>query len=200
MKRFLALALISFAAACSSGGGDDGPDLIDGGGDDQPDAADNPGTCFAPDTFGAATIGNQIAESNGAAATPDFTAGSGTLNAAEPFDVFQLEFYKVGVLAANIVPGTYQITGQELNYATCAVCPRVFTDCTTEACEDQQFYATGGTVTLTQVSPNLVYSVSNITLVEVTVDPGTFESTPVPGGCSTTITSASFDATVTNTP
>lgn len=198
MKRFLALALITLTAACTSGGGDDGPSLIDGGGDDPdgPPVAE----CLAPSTFAAATLGNQVAESNGAAATPDFTAGSGTLNAAEPFDVFQLEFYKVGPLAGNIVPGTYPISGPELNYATCAICPRVFTDCTTQACADQQFYATGGSVTLTQVSPNLVYSVSNLTFVEVTINATTFESTPVPGGCSSAITSASFSAAVTNTP
>jgi hypothetical protein len=198
MKRILALALISLTAACSSGGGDDGPSLVDGGGD-SPDSAG--GTCFA-DTAYSAGLGNQGAQSSGGtAAAPNGITAQGTLNAAEPFDIFQLELIKgFGVYTTNITVGQHTLSGDELNYATCGLCPRLFTDCTTTECADQQFYATGGTINVTSITPNLTYTVSNLTFVEVTVDPTTFESTPVPGGCSTSIASGSFDAANTHTP
>lgn len=199
MKRFLALALISFTAACSSGGGD-GPATPDAGGGDDPDAAGG-GECFADVSYTAPLANMAATSSGGTAAAPNGVTGQATLTAAEPFDILQLELIKgYGVYTADITVGQHTLSGDELNYATCGLCPRLFTDCTQTACNDQQFYATGGTINVTQITPNLQFTATNLTFVEVTIDETTFESTPVPGGCSTSIPSATFDGANTHTP
>jgi hypothetical protein len=204
MKRFLALALISFTAACGGGGGGDdtGDDVQDPDADvgDDPDA-EVAHQCFA-DTSYTAALGNMAATSGGGtAAAPDGVTGQATLNAAEPFDILQLELIKgYGVYTADITVGEHTLSGDELNYATCGLCPRLFTDCTQTACNDQQFYATGGTINVTQITPNLQFTATNLTFVEVTINETTFESTPVPGGCSTSIPNATFDGVNTHTP
>lgn len=197
---------MSLLVACGGGGGGDGDDVVlqpDAEVVDQPDAEPPAPVCLAEASYGAATLGQQAAQSQGPAATPDVEAGFATIGGdTAPVDIIQLELYKgFGVFTGGeIVPGTYTIAGDELNYATCGVCPRIFTDCTDTACADQQFYATGGTVTITSITPNLTFTVQDLTFVEVTIDETTFQSTPVPNGCSTAVTSASFDAVVENTP
>lgn len=84
------------------------------------------------------------------------------------------------------------LAGPDLNYETCGLCVRVleldkFSDI------QRVFFVTGGTVTLTSVEGRITGSASNLTFEEVTVDPDSYHSTPVPGGCQTSITSASFD-------
>jgi hypothetical protein len=205
MKILRALPLL-FLLAC---GGDD-----DGGGGDPPDAQRRPDAERPPDAeppcetgagclvecdLGAPALGNQFAaRAGGTADSPNELVGVGLLNDTEPFDVFQLEFYRgFGGVTGGIAPGTYPITGDELNYSSCGVCPRIFTDCTTESCAPQQYYATGGSITVTQVNPNLVFTASNLTFVEVTIaDDGTFTSTPVPNGCQSEFQVVVFDAIV----
>jgi len=206
MKRFLALALITFTAACGGGGGGDdtGDDTVtpDAEVGDDPDA-EQPRVCDVQEALGTVTLTNQAADSMGAAATPDFERGGGLINADAMPDVFQLELYKgFGAFTdTEIVPGTYTLSGDELQYSTCGVCPRIFANVDTgTGMPTQQFYVTGGTVTITAINPNLTFTVSDLAYVEVTVDETTFVSTPVPNGCTSSITSLAFDATVTNTP
>lgn len=203
MKRFLALALISFTAACGGGGGG-GDDTVTPDAEvvDDPDA-EIPRVCDVQAALGAVTLTNPAADSMGAAATPDFERGGGLINGDAMPDVFQLELYKgFGVFTGGeIVPGTYALTGDELNYSTCGVCPRIFANVdTTSGMPTQQFYVTGGSVTVTAINPNLTFTVSDLQYVEVTIDETTFVSTPVENGCTSSITSLSFDAVVTNTP
>jgi hypothetical protein len=200
MKRILALALVSFTAACGGGGGGDDTSTPDAEVGDDPDSAVEH-TCFADPSY-SAPLGNQGATSGGGtAAAPNGVTAQGTLTAAEPFDILQLELIKgYGVYTADITVGEHTLSGDELNYATCGLCPRLFTDCTADTCNDQQFYATGGTINVTSITPNLTFTATNLTFVEVTIEEGTFVSTPVPGGCSTGIASASFDAANTHTP
>jgi hypothetical protein len=202
MKRFLALALITFTAACGGGGGG-GDDTVQPDAEvvDQPDA-EVPHVCDVEASLGTPTLTDPAAQSQGTAATPDVEAGFGLLNGDAMPDVFQLELYKgFGVFTGEIVPGTYTIAGEELNYSTCGVCPRIFANVNTaDGTPTQQFYATGGTVTITAITPNLTFTADNLTFEEVTIDETTFVSTPVPNGCDSSITSLSFDATVTNTP
>jgi hypothetical protein len=118
-------------------------------------------------------------------------------------DAFQLELYKgFGIFTdTEIVPGTYTLSGTELNYATCGVCPRIFSNVdTASGMAQEQYFVTGGSVTITQVNPNLQFTVSDLTFVEVTINETTFESTPVVDGCESAIASMTFDAVVTNTP
>jgi hypothetical protein len=202
LKRMV-LTGVLMVAACGGGGDDNtadrmiittGPDAGEGPGD--PDAGGGPVTCTATESYGAATIGNQSAVYN-MTPNPDLLAGFGTLNDDTTPDVFQVELYKGfgPFMTGEIVPGTYQLTGAELDYATCGVCVRILSDLNTANGEYvDDYFQTGGTVTITSVSPNLTLTVSNITLEHVTINPQTFESTPVGDGCESAITSGSFDA------
>lgn len=101
-----------------------------------------------------------------------------------------IELYNgFGVFGAGITTGTYTLTGDELDYATCGVCVRLYT----EADPDDGYLATGGTVTVTALSPNLVVDLSDLTFEHVTIDPTTFASTPHADSCTSTMTSAPFD-------
>ena len=189
MKRLVALLLIGLAAACTSGGG--GPAC-----DEAPE-----GGCLVTANFCEPPGGNPQAQSSGAAADPDAVVGVAQLSDAAPFDILQLELIRgFGAFQTSITTGRFELTGDELDYATCGVCPRIFTDCTTTECAAQQFYVTGGTVEVTSLSPNFEFTLSDLTFVEVTIDETTFESTPVANGCETEIGTLSFSAAVQNQP
>ncbi len=171
-------------------------DTVDNDGDsaidcDDSDCAADPactgGACLADADYGAATVSNQLVDDG----LPDGLVVGGELNADA--DLLVVELYAgFGAMSGGIVPGTYALAGDDLNYATCGLCLRLFSEDT----EDAGYFATGGTVTITSVSPNAVIDVSNATFEHVEVDPTTFESTPHADGCTSAITSASFDTPV----
>lgn len=74
-------------------------------------------------------------------------------------------------------------TGPESNYATCDHCVLVYRDIANNA-PGKTFFQSAGTLTLPQPpgAATLDISFTDLTLVEVTIDPDTFISTPVPGG------------------
>ena len=194
---FVAVAApaLSFAIAC---GGDD-----DGGGIKIPDAGgqmDAPQTdCFVDSSY-APTFGTdtESAEESGSGATgPDAHSITwGGLLAMQPLDAVQLELYAgIGAFdGADISAKTIELTGDELNYKTCSVCVRIFADATQQSAA-AQYFATGGTVTLSSVSGTLKGTLSNVTLTKVTVADD-FTSTPVNDGCNTTITTATMNAPI----
>ena len=107
-------------------------------------------------------------------------------------DYVDIELYPgEGVFAGGSVrTGTFSLIGAELQYSTCGACVRLF-----DGRSAKQFLATGGTLTLTSVSGNLTGTLTNVTFVEVTMD-GSWVSTPVPGGCTSSITSMSFNTPI----
>jgi len=141
--------------------------------------------CTADADYGAATLTNQLAEDG----LPDFIGAVGDLNA--DIDKVQVELYDTfGVFTTGgITTGTFAITGDELNYSTCGACVRLLTETT----PDSGYMATGGTITVTALSPNLVVDLSDVTFEHVTIDGTTFVSTPHADMCTTAVTSASFD-------
>ena len=163
-----------------------------------------PHVCLTEADYGAATLMMQSANSGGGtAADPDAVQLLATLNGDATPDLFALELYKgFTVFSTNIHTGTFSITGQELDYATCGVCPRIFTDYdpATMMTAEQQYFATGGSVSITSITPNMTGTVNNLTYEEVTINPTTFESTPVPGGCQTAVMSGAFDIANQHTP
>ena len=56
--------------------------------------------------------------------------------------------------------------------------------------------ATGGTLNIMGVSPNLRGTLSNVTFTHVMIDADTYRSTPV-GDCESTLTSMDFNFPVT---
>jgi len=162
------------------------------------------GGCQATADYGAATIGQAQASADFADpcvtnVPPEFIGYQGTLNADASPDVLDIELYKgFGVFTTGeIRTGTYTITGDEANYATCGVCVLLLADVnTTSGAPGSLYMATGGTVNITSVSPNITGTLSNMTFVHVDIDSTTFQSTPNADNCPSAITSLSFDALV----
>ncbi len=163
-----------------------------------------PHVCLAEPDQGAVTLGPQTVISRlGTPADPGRVRMYANANGDAMPDIFQLELYKGYThFAGSIQPGTFTIMGDDLQYSTCGLCARIFTDFdqATGTPSEQQYLATGGTVTITSITPNLTGSISDVTFVETSIDPTTYVSEPVASGCATMIVSASFDAVNEHTP
>lgn len=85
-------------------------------------------------------------------------------------------------------PGVYQLTRDELNFATCGICV-LLTSSNTGAGHDEDYMPTGGTVTITAagsaVGGTLSGSLSNVVFRHVHIDPGGGQSTPANDICTT---------------
>ncbi|CAN5375542.1 hypothetical protein BH11MYX1_BH11MYX1_02430 [soil metagenome] len=94
----------------------------------------------------------------------------------------QFEFYS-GIEPSLV--GSFDLTaGNQNNYATCATCVRVL-EIDSMGAVVKQYFQDGGTLTLTAdplTSKHMTGTITDLSLVEVTVDPMTFTSTPVVGG------------------
>jgi hypothetical protein len=204
MKAFLKIGLMAALMGVVACGGDDGGDDVT----PTPDAKPAPDANVGPDAAPVCSVnmaGYQVGAIMGDATnmiTLQHTAGMNeNYNMGVAFnmdqDGFLLEMYKgFGVFQASIVPGTYQLTGAELNYATCGLCLRFFGN-STQGNPGQSFMATAGTVNITDLGPDgtgrFKATLSGVTFEHVTIDPMTFQSTPVNDGCTT---SFSGDVTI----
>ncbi|MFO0759436.1 MAG: hypothetical protein U0359_23280 [Byssovorax sp.] len=111
------------------------------------------------------------------------------LGDAATLDLGQLEFYDL------MISGKIDLSaGDEANYATCKTCVRVLEDADAAAGTVGKFYfQKSGSVDLgTSALPSVTGGIDDVTLVEVTIDPMTFESTPVEGGACLHITKVDF--------
>lgn len=198
--RKLSLFVIPFASLAACGGDDGGPVTPI----DAPTAA----TCTISTADFAdkgALQGAAFFEANPQNAAEYTITVQGLLEAAEPLDLFVLQFYTgyepfgTETAPTAVVPGTYQLTGAQLDFATCGVCARIATNSTTTSSEDD-YFATGGSVTVTAVGDavgeTLTVSVSNLTFTHSTIDMTTNETTAVGDGCDTRIANASFTGMV----
>lgn len=194
----LSCALLSLAlAAC---GGDDGITAVVDAAPSTIDAAPIPCTISTPNfgdkgaltataTF-AASMANQLQYRIA------FTA---PLEPAAPQDLFFFEIYTGYApfgTQENPMPavaGTYQMTGNQLQYEDCSVCLTLGTNADDTSYEDD-FMVTGGTVTITQVGQAvgqmLNVTFSNLTYEHVFITEA--HSTPVGNDCVTAISNASF--------
>lgn len=215
MRNFikpLSVVFVVFAnvAACSSGGGspqdaggdvtptDSGKKPLDASNGDASDAA----TCTAASTYGT-TVTDQTAvftptpADAGADAGPeDFYVYDGSLNT--DIDFIDLELYDgYGVFSGGIAPGTYNLSGAELQYADCGLCALILTDGSAPDSTTDAYMATGGSITITTVTPTLAGTLTNVTFTHVSIDSNSGQSSPVADGCKSSIPSLAFSATVT---
>jgi hypothetical protein len=101
-------------------------------------------------------------------------------------DNLLLEFYESADEGLNgAATGTFELgTDIDVNFETCARCLRVFQDIGSTALE-KTFFATSGTLTVDPASLQIqgfpIFSLRDVTLVEVTIDEEDI-STPVEGG------------------
>ncbi|HVV82167.1 MAG TPA: hypothetical protein VHE35_03780 [Kofleriaceae bacterium] len=90
--------------------------------------------------------------------TPDDTSDDvialfAPLEAAEPSDLLDLELWNgFGGLSGGFAPGNYPISGDELAFNTCGVCVMLHTNVSQQnTMGDGDYFATGGSITLTAV-------------------------------------------------
>jgi len=190
-----ALLVASFLlGAC----GDDGAARPDATPIIQPDAAPRP--CTATPMYGTVTPTDEIATRD-LDTNPTEIFYDGSLNADPKFDNLSLQLFKgLGAFSTGeIVPGLVALSGAESNYETCGACVLIYTDLDPDAgfMEDSVYMATGGTINLMTLTPNIKGTLSNVSFTHVTIDPdNNFRSTPV-GDCDAVLMSMAFDFPVT---
>jgi hypothetical protein len=117
------------------------------------------------------------------------------LNADPAPDFLELGLFKgLGVFANGIAPGMYTIAGADLDLATCGLCLLVGTDAAADGTPTDYYFATGGTVTVDTVTPNLAGKLHNITLTHVTFDAS--GKMVAVGDCGSHITELDFNVAV----
>jgi hypothetical protein len=114
-------------------------------------------------------------------------------------DSIQIEFYGSGVDPSlnGENKGTFDLSsGIDNNYSTCARCIRVFED---PEVPGRIFYQKTGTLvidaTSDQLNGKISGTITNLTLVEVTINSSTYVSTPVVNGACVHIASAPISVT-----
>ena len=178
------------------GCGDDGAARPDATMIVQPDAAPRP--CTATPMYGTVTPTDEVA-SRDLDPNPTQIFYDGSLNADALTDNLSIQLFKeLGAFTTGeIVPGAIALTGPEIDYETCGACVLLYTDIDpSSGTEDSVYMATGGTLNLMGVSPNIRGTLSNVTFTHVTIDADTYHSTPV-GDCEATLTFLEFNVPVT---
>lgn len=205
-----------FLMACSGGGGggivrlDASVDMKGAGTGDMAMATSDMAVANKPDLAmgggGNCTVSSSdygaLGTKKGQAQLQTDMSGNQFIGWAAPIDaqgkptLLSLELYAgAGAFTGSktIKTGTFQIAGDEANYATCGVCVLLYTQFDSQAMSIADSYmATGGTVKLTSVNGTLTGTITDAKFEHVQIDPDTFESTPDPSMCKSAITSISF--------
>jgi hypothetical protein len=201
-KVLTGLLLAAMALGCGGDDDDDDTATADAAADAAASVDSAPGPDAVDDSCAIQTALGDLGE---LPATPAVLAtGMNILYRAElntDVDKVALELYSGTATfgGGDPQPGTYPLTGDELQFQTCGVCVLLYANDMAGPGfpdPDKAYMATGGTVVLDTVGATLAGSLSNVTFQEVTIDPGTAVSTPVPGGCNAALDSATFDVTV----
>ena len=102
-------------------------------------------------------------------------------------DFFSLQFYiDETTLQTELAVGSYDLgAGKNKNYATCTECALIFEDYDPDAGTiAKRYFQYDGSIEISEVKEGTLESKGTISarLVEVTIESGTYISTPVPGG------------------
>lgn len=189
MRTTLAVVLFaSFLAACGGGGGSNGSDA-------RPIGA----ACTATEAgYGTPTTAMPFA-SRDMATMPGNVYGGALINADATPDAIFLNLYKgFGTyMTGEITAKSVTIAGDETEGVSCGACLEVDTDIDDQGKTKDIYLASGGTINITAVSPMLTFTVSSASFRHVdVVDPQTFETKDSADGCTTSVASLSFTATV----
>jgi hypothetical protein len=192
-KTLLSLLVV---VGCGGGGGGSDDDGTDAGVDAAVDAPKQP-TCALPeataDTGNLAATKAQQCNVPGTMGAKKWYRLAATLPGA-PMDFVQVELWDArGVFGTGAVAaGTYQITGAELNPATCGVCVRGLGD--KGSGTQKEYFATAGTVQVTSIGG--AGTAASVTLTNITFQEVDAAKLPVTGGCSAAVTRAKVDGTI----
>jgi len=126
----------------------------------------------------------------------DSVAYVAPLNSASKPDVLWIELYSgYGVFQNGIKPGTYELSGAELAYDSCGLCVTITADYDMGSGAWQQDYmATGGTVTITEVTPRFIGTLSNVTFTNANIDYQGGGTTELLDDCASSMNAATYDA------
>ena len=210
LRSHVALSLAAALALAAGCGGDD-----DGGGDqEQPDAALDPPdaaveicTDFAALDLGALDpIPGQAARQAANPAPPDDNPDAKTLtlqgtaaNGQTP-DVISIELWDgYGTFeGTDAATGTYEIAGDDTAVSSCGICVYIYSNATLVdgmiVDSEKNYIATGGTLTVDSIELNFTGSASDLTFTEI--DQTSTTGSPLEGGCTTGVPSASFAAPI----
>src|SRR6266540_159671 len=147
------LVSAALAAALLPGCSDDGSGAVTGDGGTGPDSST---ACAVSPSYGdvgtvsqTLSVAVRINDDLGRAKSITYIAA---LNQDQDQVVLQLYRGFSVFTQGEIVPGTYEITGDELNYASCGVCVRMFADRLLGGARPlQDMMATGGTLVVTEL-------------------------------------------------
>jgi hypothetical protein len=200
MSRILGIALGALLlAGCSDG--DPASPTGDGG-----VGPDSGGDCLVDRSYGdVGTVPSAISaairfdDSSGQAKSVTYI---GALNGDQDQIVIQLYRGFSVFTTGAIAPGTYAISGEELNYASCGVCVRMFADRIAGGGHPlQDMMATGGTLVVSEIgaagSGTFRAELRDASFEHVHIDDVSFESTPVGDGCETEISLLGAEAPMT---
>jgi hypothetical protein len=203
MNRLLGVALgAMLLAGCSDGG-------VSTNGRDGGVGPDSGDSCAVIPSYG--DVGT-IPEATSAAIRLDDGSGQaksityiGALNGDQDQVVIQLYRGFSVFTTGTIQPGTYEISGEELNYASCGVCVRMFADRLNGGGHPlQDMMATGGQLVVTSVgeagSGVFQAELKNASFEHVNIDGMSFESIPVGDGCGTEISHLGADVPMATAP
>ena len=121
------------------------------------------------------------------------------LQTGTPFDEIEIQLWAgYGALAGGFANGTYPIAGDELQFSTCGVCVFINSQRSDPQTYIDDYFATGGSVTLSSVTGNLTGTFAGLTFEHVTVAMGM--TAPVGDGCVTAVAAGTFTAAIAAPP
>ena len=100
-----------------------------------------------------------------------------------PFDELQILSYQAAPYNGPASPGSYPLEGT--NYADCGLCVLLVTDCDDAYSCDEVYFVSEGTLDVADfgdASGRFRAVLREAVFEEVSIDPSTYETTPVPGG------------------
>lgn len=115
------------------------------------------------------------------------------LESGSPRDELDFQLYNgLSIFSTGITPGTYVLSGPDLDYSTCGLCVLIYENIDAQTNYRGVYMATGGTVTLTSVDGNLAGSADHLTFEHVDIDANTLVSTRHPDSCESAVDNVTF--------
>lgn len=185
-RRSMCLPILLVAACTGAGDPDD-----TGGVDAAPGIDAVPRTCTVVSDLGSLGARDGTPMASGAAGSRILAVSMTVASDASTRDVVfvQLKGGKGAFAAGDPVPGTYPLTGAELDYNTCGVCVTVIGDIVAGQGPTQFYFQRAGTVTITSTNGSLTGSLSGMEFLELDL----VTEDVIRDGCETQVGGLSFD-------
>ena len=136
---------------------------------------------------------HQATQDNSVAGQPLFMYQARNTD-TEPFDELQILSYQASPYNGPSTPGTHDLEG--LNYSDCGLCLLIVTDCNNGYQCDRVFFVDQGVLKIQDLSAQggrFQAVLHDAVFLEVSIDPNTFVTTPVPNGASWCIDEIAID-------